>query len=278
MSDTNKIDKAKDEKQAQFKDSVFLRLNDENKHHFSIKWKENFEDIAEITIKSVSISNQDNDIIDDRHSNHGDQEDAATERSVKNEDKPEKSQDDANATAPANTTAPATSANGESPEGVVESEKNQNKPEPETTEPASPSNLNKYDPDFKRYLQNFNAVIVSKIKALVEKKLQEESQLTSRPYEIGIYQEATRHLYKLQTLVQENMIDSSDYIERFKRLINVGIKGEHYPIFLYGGSTSGKTCSMARYGLLASKMIEPCMLVVRFVNLTSQSSNFESKP
>ena len=194
------------------------KLNDENKHHFYIKWKEDYEDLAELNTKSTNNSTS------------------------------------------------------ESENEVSSSQVNASNP----IKNSLPSSLNKYDTEFRLYLQNFNAVIVSKIKILVEKHLQEQAHLTHKPSETAIYEEATRHLYKFQNLIQENLIDSNDYVERLKRLVSAGIKSEHYPIFLYGGPISGKTSTLARYGIIAYKMIDPCMVVVRFSHLTNQSSNFES--
>ena len=133
----------------------------------------------------------------------------------------------------------------------------------------------KFDDDFRRYLQNFNAIAVGKIKSLIEKRLQEEEQLKAN--EIQLYQETSRHLQKLQQLSDLSLFNLDEFNERMKRLINVGVKNDHYPIFIYGSSTSGKTVTLSRFGTLAYKMLEPnnTMLLIRFSDLTSQCSSFE---
>jgi hypothetical protein len=247
----NKPDKARAERQAIYKEAVFTKLSDENKHHFTIKWRDELENLAEVVQRksSVSIAESDHD-------------DARTLNSVGGGG----AVDDANANNNENTS-----------DGMGENNSVMKRTAAATADPANmPSSLDKYNTEFKNYLQNFNAVVVNKVKAMVEKRLQEEALITQRPCETAIYQEATRHVYKLQNLLAENLIDSNDYVERLRRLIGIGAKSEHYPIFLHGGSLSGKSTTLSRYGALAYKMVEPCLLVVRFAHLTNHSSNFES--
>ncbi len=141
--------------------------------------------------------------------------------------------------------------------------------------------LNKYDERFKNYLQKLNAILISNIKLMVEKQLNvERTSLNS--CEVATYHEAARHFHKYQRLAEEsNLILANELVERFKKLIAHGTKNEHYPIFLYGSSASGKTVTLSRFGLIASKLIESSntrniLMVIRYADLTSQCSTFES--
>jgi hypothetical protein len=236
----NKPDKVKAQRQASYKEAVFTKLSDENKHHFTIKWRDEFENLAEIVQRKNSVSIAESD-----------HEDTRTINSV--------------------------GTNNNSTENVNEIKIAENSSPKKSIDPANTSSsLDKYDAEFKHYLQNFNAVVVNKVKSMVEKRLQEEGQITQRTCETAIYHEATRHVFKLQSLLAENIIESNDYTERLKRLVGIGTKSEHYPIFLHGGSLSGKSTLLSRYGAIAYKLVEPCMFVVRFAHLTNHSSNFES--
>ena len=135
----------------------------------------------------------------------------------------------------------------------------------------------KFDDDFRHYLQNFNAIVVSKIKSTIEKRIQEEYQFSSKINETNTYLEISRHFHYFLQLSETNLFNFDDYSERAKCLIQLGIKYNHYPLFVYGSPNTGKSVTLAKFGMLAHKIIESknCMVVVRFYNLTSQCSSFE---
>jgi hypothetical protein len=139
------------------------------------------------------------------------------------------------------------------------------------------TSFNKYDHDYNHYLESFNAVVVSKLRMIIEKRISDESKLTHKFYEMCLYQEITRHLYKYQHLSESGFLELDDSFERLKRLINLGIKSDHYPIFIYGSSITGKTSTLVKFGMCAYKLLEPknCICIVRFSDLTSQCSTFE---
>jgi hypothetical protein len=235
----SRIDKLKEDRQIKFRESITQKINDENRHHFNLKWKEKCDDIAEIcTITHTANTNN--------------------QKSTSSNSMSDSDNDDNNSLSNKN--------------------KNEESSSPNNNNNVATSSFSKYDADFRHYLQNFNAIVVSKIKLLVEKRFQDEIQLTQKPYEIQIYHEATLHLDKFQSMLHDNnLIQSNDYVDRLKKLINLGMKTEHYPIFLHGGPLSGKTCTLTRYGLIAYKIIDPCMIAIRFSDLTSQCSNFEGE-
>lgn len=147
----------------------------------------------------------------------------------------------------------------------------------ETTNGANFNSFNKFDVEFKHYLESFNAIVVSNVKALVERKIQEDNSISTKLNEITLYQEVTRHLCRYQQLAELSLIDSNDYVEHLKKLINIGMKNDHHPIFLYGASICGKSTTLARFGSIAYNMLDPktCLNIVRFADLTSQCSTFE---
>lgn len=145
---------------------------------------------------------------------------------------------------------------------------------------SSITGLNKYDERFKNYLQKLNAILISNIKLMVEKQLNVE-RTSMNSYEVATYHEATRHFHKYQSLTESNLILSSEFHERLKKLLAHGAKNDHYPIFLYGSSASGKTVTLSRFGSLAAKFVESnnarnMLMVIRYADLTSQCSTFES--
>lgn len=137
--------------------------------------------------------------------------------------------------------------------------------------------LNKFDDDFKHYLQSFNTIVVSNIKTLIGRKLHEDSSISNNFIETSIFHEISRHLHKYQDLAECSQIECESYIERFKRLIEYGMSNEHYPIFLYGAMNTGKTTCLVKFGLTAFGILESknCVYIVRFSNLTCQSCTFE---
>ena len=142
---------------------------------------------------------------------------------------------------------------------------------------ASFNSFNKFDPEFKHYLESLNAIVVSNVKALVERRIQEDNGISTRLNESTLYQEVTRHLCRYQQLADLSLIDSNDYVEHLKKLINIGAKNDHHPIFLYGASICGKSTTLARFGSIAYSLLDPktCLNIVRFADLTSQCSTFE---
>ena len=116
-------------------------------------------------------------------------------------------------------------------------------------QPASDSftfswDLTKFDDDFKHYLQSFNTIIVSNIKALIGRKLHEDSSISNNFVETSIFHEISRHLHKFQILAETSHVECGEYVDRFRTLINHGISNEHYPIYLYGAMNTGKTVSL----------------------------------
>ncbi|RNA04619.1 NACHT and WD repeat domain-containing 1 [Brachionus plicatilis] len=206
----SKIEKQKDEKQIKYREAVLMRLGAENKHEFTVKWKEEIEDIVEIAPK---------------HSNSGSETEDITNSCAT----------------------------------------------------FSQLGFQKYDLDFRNYIHNFNAVIVSKVKALVEKRFQAEQKITSRLCELNILQEIIRHYSRFEELCAKDLIDYPEYTERFKKLITLGSKSDHHPIFLYGSNITGKTSLITKFGLIATNMIEPksYYLIVRYTDLSNQCSTFE---
>lgn len=205
-----KIEKHKEEKQAKYKEAVLMRLGVENKHEFTVKWKEEIEDIVEIVAK---------------HSNSGSETD----------------------------------------------EQNSSYHE------CNQFGFKKYDLDFRNYINNFNAVVVSKVKALIEKRFQEEFKLTAKLSELNVLHEIIRHYSRFEELLSKELIDFPEYTDRFKKLITLGSKSEHYPIFLYGSSNTGKTSLATKFCSIATNMMESknYHLIVRYTDLSSQCSTFE---
>ena len=132
--------------------------------------------------------------------------------------------------------------------------------------------------EFLAYLQNFNEVVVNKIKNLVEKCFINENIFEVNSSENIILQEATRHLYKFQRFNEKGTFGLDEMNERVKKLISFGIKNEHFPIFIYGVSSSGKTITLTKFGYTAINVIgiRSCQIVIRYCDLTSHSSTFEA--
>lgn len=208
----NKIEKQKEEKQSKYKEAVLMRLGVENKHEFTIKWKEEVDDIVEIIAK---------------HSNSG---------------------------------------SGSETEELNNSYLELNQ-----------TGFQKYDIDFRNYINNFNAVVVSKVKALVEKRFQEELKITVKLSELNVLHEIIRHYSRFENFFLKEIIEYSEYIDRFKKLITLGSKIDHHPVFLYGSANTGKTRLATKFGSIAANMIESknYYLIVRYTDISSQCSTFE---
>ncbi len=67
--------------------------------------------------------------------------------------------------------------------------------------------LNKFDDDFKHYLQSFNTIIVSNIKTLIGRKLHEDSSISNNFVETSIFHEISRHLQKYQNSAECSQIE-----------------------------------------------------------------------
>jgi hypothetical protein len=141
----------------------------------------------------------------------------------------------------------------------------------------SMSKLKIHQSEFRNYLQNFNEVLVTKIKNLIESRIFNEHTFEINSFQNSLYQEATRHLYKFQRLNEKTLFGLDEMYERVKKLINYGMKNEHYPLFVYGSLASGKTVTLTKFGNISYNLIgvRSCLTIIRYFDLTSQCSTFE---
>ncbi len=138
------------------------------------------------------------------------------------------------------------------------------------------TNPTKFDAKLLKYYQKFNSIIIYKLKNIIEKhifkeKLEDDNEAT-------LYQEIERHLHKYQSLTREIFFLSSEFNKRLNLLIDVGKHHEHFPLFIYGCAVSGKTLTLVNFAQVAIKNLQEknCQLIVKFSDLTSQVSTFES--
>ena len=133
----------------------------------------------------------------------------------------------------------------------------------------------KNDSKIIKYYQKFNSVIISKLKNLIEKNIYEEK---TKVNERLLYNEVTRHLYKFQSLSQEMFFKSEEFTKRIHSLIEHGKTNEHNPIFIYGSAMTGKTLTLVNFANIAFKSInsKKCLTIIKFCDLTSQCSTFET--
>lgn len=133
----------------------------------------------------------------------------------------------------------------------------------------------KNDSKILKYYQKFNSVIISKLKTLIEKNMYEE---TIKVNERLLYNEVTRHLYKFQSLSKEMFYQSEEYTKRIHSLIEFGRSNDHMPIFLFGSAMTGKTHTLVDFANTTFKSFnsKKCMTIIKFCDLTSQCSTFES--
>ncbi len=75
----------------------------------------------------------------------------------------------------------------------------------ETANFHSKTGIFRSNPDFLRYLEDFNKVIVSKTIALIAKSLSNELGSQFKSNEIKVYHEATRHMCRFRELCEENI-------------------------------------------------------------------------
>jgi hypothetical protein len=258
-----KVDKFKEEKHQKLKDLLMNKVDDHHKFKFNLKWKEQYEDICNVISAENQVgkgeSNDDQAVIGrDVITSDTTVNPSATNLMTDNNNKNENT---------ANKNVNIIENGALNCDDNINNKNTQNE-----------DSLSKYDEEFKSYLKQFNAVIVSYMKNTVEKKLKEELELTKRSNEIILYHEVVRHMVKLNELFEISSIDSNDYIERCKKLITIGSKSTHFPIFLYGSQLSGKTTCLAKFGMVAARVLSEqknVCFVVRFSDLTSQSSSFE---
>ena len=125
-----------------------------------------------------------------------------------------------------------------------------------------------------KYFKKFNSVIIEKLKSLIENYIDEEH---SKNNEALLYNEITRHLFQYQLLSKEFFFCPESIKNRVKKLIENGKIASHHPIFIYGSLLTGKTLSLVNIGKIAFNHILPdkCLTVIKFYDLTSQSSTFE---
>ena len=256
-----KIDKSKDEKHHKLKDTLMNKFDDNHKFKFNLKWKEQYEDICNL----ISVENQLEKV-------------ESKENVVLSGGETTKSNTNVTTNLIDNNEITANKNVNIIENGALNDDNNNNNNNNNNKNTQNEDSLSRYDDEFKTYLKQFNAVIVSYMKNTVEKKLKEELDLTKRSNEIILYHEVTRHMSKLNELYEISSIDSNDYIERFKKLITIGSKSTHFPIFLYGSQLSGKTTCLAKFGMVAARVLNEqknVCYVVRFSDLTNQSSSFE---
>lgn len=218
VSSNGKLDKVKQDKLTKFRESLWNKLGDENKHHFNLTWKEDSS--------SNAIVNGDSNASNEEQNGNS------------------------------NTTENSNDSNNNNNHSASSSE---------------------YNSDFRNYLQSFNEVIVTKVKSFIEKRINDENTFELNSMENMIYQEATRHLHRFQRLNEKNLFGLDEMYERVKKLINFSMKNEHFPIFIYGGATSGKSLTLTKFGNVAYNLIgvRSCLTVVRYFDLTSQCATFE---
>jgi hypothetical protein len=271
----DKWDKSKEEKELKFVESVLGKRDEDKKHEFKLKWKEKYEDLLMVNATSNTSTNSsslDTGIVTSELT-------------------------DSSTLPPPPVTNNSSSGNGS--KQVSDARMN--------TETRN-SALDRFESEYRSYLESFLSVVAVKLKALIEKSLSKHTPLNPNQALTGdlailseLNHEVTRHLMKLSLLWQTNVasVDSDEYLERFKRLIASGVKQEHYPIFVYGLTSTGKTNLIARFSQAAEKMqleasggaeqqspattTTPTTTttssnrnsVIRFLDLTTQCSTFE---
>jgi hypothetical protein len=241
ISPNGKLDKVKQLKVSKLQETLWNKLNDENKFSFSVTWSDDLFS-TDKSIIEIDNSTSNNDITGNNETNN-----------ITNIIENNSSTDDQN------------SNNNNNNNNI----NNLNKQE----KPSKWKNK-----EFLAYLQNFNEVVVNKIKNLIEKCIHNETSFEVNSFENSIYQEATRHLIKFQRHNEKVTFGLDEMNERVKKLINLGTKNDHYPIFIYGPASSGKTVTLTKFGNTALNLIgiRNCQTVIRYFDLTSNSSSFES--
>lgn len=146
---------------------------------------------------------------------------------------------------------------------------------------TSPKFLDKFEADYKSYLEQFISAIVEKIKRLINKTVRAFDAACDCRFnwhEIALLQEISRHVYRFTNgsgACGLQVLDSDEYIDRFKRLVYAGARVDHWPVFIYGQPTSGENFLLARFVHTAIALYPDSLALIRYFELTGQCSTFE---
>lgn len=140
--------------------------------------------------------------------------------------------------------------------------------------------LDKFEPEYKTYLEQFISVIVEKLKHLINKSVRAfdaACECRFMWHEMALLQEITRHAHRFEMSAAFSLtaLDSDEYIERFKRLVHAGTRSEHWPVFVYGLPCSGKNFLLTRFASTALGLYPNSVSIIRYFELTGQCSTFE---
>ena len=136
--------------------------------------------------------------------------------------------------------------------------------------------------DHNEYLDNFHAVVVTKLKKLIKKEYQNRpinntsgKKCTSRD---AIYSECTSHLAHFQRLSKLNVHGFDTLQEKTRTHIIKSLKGgEHQMLLFYGTEGCGKTTLMSKVAQIAIEILgKDTILAVRYLGLTRDSCTAHS--
>lgn len=140
--------------------------------------------------------------------------------------------------------------------------------------------MDKFESEYKTYLEQFISVIVEKLKHLINKSVRAFDAACDCRFnwhEMALLQEITRHVHRFETCSAFGLasLDSDEYCERFKRLLHAGSRADHWPVFIYGLPCTGKQFLLTRFASIALTLYPNSLSLIRYFELTGQCSTFE---